>query len=59
MVAEVLKDGEVRYAGTPDECWVYILKHQPQSVYWACKYGGWEMRPKEEQLELTNGTTAI
>ena len=47
-IVQVFKDGELKFTGTDHECWVYILKHQSQSVYWACKYEGWEMRLKEE-----------
>jgi len=39
----VLKDEEPRFEGTYNECFYYILKHQPQSVNWATKHGGWKI----------------
>lgn len=39
----VTHDGEMRYEGTKDQCWVFILRHQSQSVDWAMKYEGWKI----------------
>ena len=46
---EVLKDGKQVFEGSNFECFKYILDHQPQSVHWAERYGGWNMRIKEEK----------
>jgi hypothetical protein len=43
---KVTKDGKERFAGTSNECFVYILKNQSQSVDWACKYEGWKIELK-------------
>lgn len=32
-----------RFQGTHDECFIYILKHQGQSVDYALKHGGWKI----------------
>lgn len=31
------------HTGTYDECWVYILKHQGNSVSYALRYGDWKI----------------
>ena len=45
MEYNAIHKGKVRCTGTNDECWVYILKHQPQSVAWATRCGGWSICP--------------
>jgi hypothetical protein len=30
--------------GSKDDAWLYIHKHQGQSVDWACKHEGWSIR---------------
>lgn len=47
-VFEVLKQGEIVHTGNSFSCYKYVLNHQPQSVYWAEKYGGWRIRKKEK-----------
>ena len=37
----VFKSGQLRFKGTYDECFAYILNHQPQSISWALCHGGW------------------
>jgi len=44
----VTRDGEEFFKGSDNECWVYIHKHQGQSVDWACKHEGWKI----EELEV-------
>lgn len=43
----VTRDGKVRFTGTHDECFEWILHHQPQSVSWAMKYEGYKIVPVE------------
>lgn len=45
---EVYKNNNLVFTGTNFECFKYILDHQPQSVSWAERYGGWSMKQKEE-----------
>lgn len=40
-VSVVSRDGEMIFAGSNDECFTYILKHQSQSVDHAMKHEGW------------------
>ena len=42
----VTHNGVFKFEGTENTCFEYILKHQPQSVDWACKYEGWKVTPK-------------
>ncbi|GJD90896.1 hypothetical protein BHAOGJBA_4440 [Methylobacterium hispanicum] len=37
----VVHEGEVRFVGTDDECFEFILGHQGQSVQYALAHGGW------------------
>ncbi len=39
----VTRDGVVRFSGTETDCFGYLLKCQPMSVYWATKYEGWNI----------------
>lgn len=41
---EVYHDNNKLFTGSYDDCWVYIQKHQSQSVDWAMKYEHWEIR---------------
>lgn len=41
----VLRYGQVLYQGySHDDCYVWILNHQPQSVHWAMKWEGYEIK---------------
>ena len=40
----VFKSGQLQFKGTYFECFAYILNHQPQSVSWALRYGGWKVK---------------
>ena len=39
----VKNNRETQFTGTYNECFTYILNHQPQSVNWATKFGGWSI----------------
>lgn len=41
----VTRDGTELYRSTADECFVWLLHHQGQSVDWACKHGGYAIEP--------------
>jgi hypothetical protein len=45
------RDGKTVFEGSAGECWIYIHKHQSQSVDWACKYEGWKIEPMKGQVE--------
>jgi len=38
---ELKQHGKVIFTGTYNECWIKLLKSQPQSTHYAMKYGGW------------------
>jgi hypothetical protein len=39
---------EIKFTGTNDECFNYILQHQGQSVDYALKHGGWRIDKVQE-----------
>ena len=41
-------EGVERFRGTPNECWIKLLKSQGQSTDYAIKYGGWKILTLEE-----------
>ena len=45
----VIKDGKTLFEGTDNECWVYILNHQGQSVSWELRYEGYSIVEKESK----------
>lgn len=49
---EVYKDRKLVFAGSYFECFKFIMDHQPQSVYWAEKYGGWSIKPLPKSTEI-------
>ena len=44
-VKSVTYDGAVRFVGTDDECFEFILRSQGQSVDYALAHGGWGIEP--------------
>lgn len=42
---KVTQDNVIQFKGSENECWVYILKHQSQSVDYATTFGGWKIEP--------------
>ena len=44
----VRRDKEVKFIGTENECWIYILNNQGQSVHWAMTHEGWTIDPVNE-----------
>ena len=55
----VLKDKELLFKGTENECFVFLLRSQSASVSHACKYEGYEIvedKPADGvQYALTGG----
>ncbi len=47
MKHTVSRDGIVKFVGTPNECFIYVLKNQSCSVDHATKYEGWKIGPCE------------
>jgi hypothetical protein len=45
---DVLHDGVVKYNGTHNECFRYVLDSQGQSFDYAVEYGGWSVEPARE-----------
>jgi len=43
LLCKVTKDGIEKFKGTKNDCWKYIHDSNGSSVYWACKYDGWEI----------------
>jgi hypothetical protein len=43
---------EQLFVGTNDECFIFLLKHQGQSVNYALKYGGYAIKPVFEQVPV-------
>ena len=41
-----IKDGKIVYEGTSDNCAIYIINHQPQSLYYAERWSGWDTKEK-------------
>jgi hypothetical protein len=39
----VLYDKKQIFKGTKNECFIFLLRHQGNSVYHACKYEGYEI----------------
>lgn len=56
LTHKATKDGATQFMGNPDECWQYILKHQPHSVDHATTHEGWNIAPRRE-LWIVNTTT--
>ena len=46
-IYEVKQHDRTLYTGNSSDCFIYVLKHQPQSVSWATRYGGWSIKKKE------------
>lgn len=44
------------FAGTVNDCWLYIHRTQSQSVDWACKNNGYAIMPVEEFSALDPDT---
>ncbi|OAH23780.1 hypothetical protein AX289_25150 [Methylorubrum populi] len=44
-IKSVVHDGAVRFVGTDDECFDFILRKQGQSVTYALAHGGWAIEP--------------
>ena len=50
----VKRKGQILFEGnSEDECWVWILHHQPMSVHWAMKYEGYDIEKIEEGRTIT------
>lgn len=50
---KVTKDGEVRASGlTENEAFVWLLKHQGQSVAFAIEHGGWDIVPETPRFAV-------
>lgn len=45
VLFEVTKDGESKYKGTENDCYMKLQKFQSQSADWAMKYEGWKITP--------------
>jgi hypothetical protein len=41
----VTRDGAEIFRSTADECYMWLHRHQGQSVDWACKHGGYAIEP--------------
>jgi hypothetical protein len=44
---KVTKDGKMLFGGTDNECFVFILKNQSQSVHYATTHGGYKIVEKK------------
>lgn len=44
-LSSVLHEGALRFVGTDDECFEFILRRQGQSVAYALAHGGWAIEP--------------
>lgn len=44
---QLLRDGEVLFEGTANECYIHLHKIQPSSWHHALKYEGYSVVPKE------------
>lgn len=47
----VKKDGAILFTGTENQCFMWLINHQSQSVSWACKYEGYSI----EKIAKTGG----
>jgi hypothetical protein len=47
----VKENGEERYVGNEDSCWLYILNHQGQSVHHAITHEGWSIEKKATESD--------
>ena len=43
IMHSVLYDKKQIFKGTKNECFIFLLRHQGNSVYHACKYEGYEI----------------
>jgi hypothetical protein len=41
----VTRDGTEMFRGTANACFVYVLRHQGESVHYATRYGDWRIEP--------------
>ncbi|AGO47450.1 hypothetical protein Phi19:3_gp046 [Cellulophaga phage phi19:3] len=37
------QDGEIKFTGTENECYMQLQRKQSQSAHWAMKYEGWKI----------------
>ena len=51
---QVVKDDDIKFTGTDDECRVWILQHQGQSMAYALKHGGYTINPMSDVKRKEN-----
>lgn len=42
---KVTRDSKTLFSGSENECYIWLLDHQPQSTAWAIKYEGYKIEP--------------
>ena len=45
MIYELTKDGEVKFTGTENGCYLKLQGLQSQSADWAMRHEGWKIEP--------------
>lgn len=45
---KLIHNGEEKFRGTHNDCWIKLLKSQSQSTDWAIKYEGWKIEEIEK-----------
>ena len=52
----VIKDNKILFTGSSDDCFSFLLKHQPFSVSHATTYGGYKIQREGIKKMVTTWT---